>query len=96
MLKTFIHWVRKISAQLFTESNGTKICPIRLFGFIFVVMASITYLILAYITVLVYKQPLDYVGFGTGISAIWGVYGGAISMKSFTEYKSFTQTGGGP
>lgn len=76
-----MNWLKEKCLQMFSEPDGKRLCTLRVLGFPFAVMASMTYLFLSCWTVIVGKAPLDYVSFGTGVSAIWVVYSGSIVAK---------------
>lgn len=67
---------------LFTEQDNETWCPVRLFGIGFAILASSTYLFLAIWTVVVLKQPLDYVSCGTGLASVWTVVSAAVVFKA--------------
>ena len=67
---------------LFTEMDNETWCPVRLFGIGFAIIASSTYLLLAIWTVVVLKQPLDYVSCGTGLASVWTVVSAAVVFKA--------------
>ncbi len=68
--------------HLFTEQDGERWCPVRLFGIGFAILGSTTYLVLAVWTVIRQHHELDYVSFGTGLSAVWATVSAAIVFKA--------------
>ena len=68
--------------HLFTEQDGERWCPVRLFGIGFAILGSTTYLLLAIWTVVHQHNALDYVSFGTGLSAVWATVAAAIIGKA--------------
>ena len=68
--------------HLFTEQDNETFCPIRLFGIGFAILGSTTYLVLAAWTVIRQHHALDYVSFGTGLSAVWATVSAAIVFKA--------------
>lgn len=66
---------------LFTELDNQTWCPVRLFGVVFAVASSTVFLALAIWTVIKQHNALDYVAFGTGLSAVWGTVSAAIIAK---------------
>ena len=68
--------------HLFTEQDGERWCPVRLFGIGFAILGSTTYLVLAVWTVIRQHHELDYVNFGTGLSAVWATVSAAIVFKA--------------
>ncbi len=69
------------------DCNGT-LCPVRVGGIIFAVLATAVFFTLSVWTVVALRQPLDYGGFGGGLASVWGVVGIAIAAKSFAEKRS--------
>lgn len=67
--------------HLFTEQDNETWCPVRLFGVIFAVASSTVFLALAIWTVVKERNALDYVAFGTGLSAVWATVSAAIIAK---------------
>lgn len=85
-LKQLGTWVRLASRELFAESGkNAPLSEIRLFGILFAILVTSVYLALACWTVIEEKQPLDYVAFGTGISAVWAVVSAAVVFKAHVE-----------
>ncbi len=67
---------------IFTEQDNETWCPVRIFGVGFAILASTTFLALSVWTVVKQHNALDYVSFGTGLSAVWGTVSAAIVFKS--------------
>ena len=77
-----------ILRTIFTEQDNETFCPIRLFGIGFAILGSTTYLALAAWTVIKQHNALDYVSFGTGLSAVWATVSAAIVFKAkFGDHK---------
>lgn len=75
-------WFAHLIKTAFTETDNETFCPIRIFGIGFAILGSTTYLVLAAWTVIKQHNALDYVSFGTGLSAVWGVVSAAIVFKA--------------
>jgi hypothetical protein len=74
--------------SVFTEQDNETFCPIRLFGIGFAILGSTVFLGLAVWTVVLQHNALDYVSFGTGLSAVWATVSAAIVFKAkFGERK---------
>lgn len=78
-------WALKFGHETFMTADDNTPCALRIFGVGFAIIATAVYFVLAIHTVWVLKQPLDFVGFGTGLASVWGVVAGAIAWKSKTE-----------
>ena len=72
----------QIIKTAFTETDNETFCPVRIFGIGFAILASTTFLGLSIWTVVKQHNALDYVSFGTGLSAVWGTVSAAIVFKS--------------
>lgn len=68
--------------SMLTEMDNQTWCPIRVIGIAFAISASTTYLVLAIWTVVHQHNALDYVSFGTGLSAVWATVAAAIIGKA--------------
>lgn len=73
--------LRTTITQLMTEADNQTWCPVRLFGVLFAILSSTVFLGLAVWTVVKQHNPLDYVAFGTGLSAVWATVSAAIIAK---------------
>lgn len=67
---------------MLTEADTQRWCPVRLFGTLFAIAASVVFLTLACWTVIKQHTPLDYVAFGTGLSTVWLTVFAAIIGKA--------------
>lgn len=72
----------QIIKTAFTETDNETFCPVRIFGIGFAILASTTFLGLSIWTVVKQHNALDYVSFGTGLSAVWATVSAAIVFKS--------------
>ncbi len=73
-----MNWLK----SMLTELDNETWCPVRVIGVVFAIAASSTYLALAVWTVVREHNALDYVSFGTGLSAVWGTVAAAIIGKA--------------
>lgn len=73
--------VALIARHLFTENDNETFCPVRLFGIVFAILTSTTFLGLAIWTVVKQRVALDYVAFGAGVSSVWATVAAAIVFK---------------
>ncbi len=72
----------QIIKTAFTETDNETFCPVRIFGIGFAILASTTFLGLSIWTVVKQHNALDYVSFGTGLSAVWATVSAAIVFKA--------------
>lgn len=84
-MNRMLAWVLRFGHETFMTADDNTPCALRIFGVGFAIIATAVYFVLAVHTVWVLKTPLDFVGFGTGLAAVWGVVAGAIAWKSKTE-----------
>lgn len=85
MMPPLIAWLVRFGHETFMTADDNTPCALRVFGVGFAIIATTIYFVLAIHTVFILKTPLDFVGFGTGLAAVWGVVAGAIAWKSKTE-----------
>lgn len=81
-------WALRFGHDTFMTADDNTPCAVRIFGVGFAIIATAVYFVLAIHTVWSLKTPLDFVGFGTGLAAVWAVVGGCIAWKSKTERTS--------
>lgn len=83
--REFVGWAARFSHQVFMTGDDNTPCAVRIFGVIFAIISTGIFFWLSIHTVYSLRTPLDYAGFGGGLAAVWGVVGGAIAFKSYTE-----------
>lgn len=71
--------------SLIENGKDGSLCPVRAGGLIFGALCTTVYFALSVWTVVHDHQPLDYVAFAGGASAIWGVVGACIAVKAKVE-----------
>lgn len=81
----FMQWILRFGHETFMTADDHTPCALRIFGVGFAIVATTVYFVLAVHTVWALKQPLDFVGFGTGLASVWAVVAGAIAWKSKAE-----------
>ncbi len=74
--------ISRLIKTAFTEADNETWCPVRIFGIGFAILSSTTFLGLSIWTVVKQHNALDYVSFGTGLSAVWGTVSAAIVVKA--------------
>lgn len=81
----FARWCRRYFAAMFMTADDNSPCAVRVFGIGFALISTAIFMWLAIHTVIDLRQPFDYAGFGGGLTALWGVVGLSIGLKSFSE-----------
>lgn len=84
-MNPLLRWMLRFGRETFMTADDNTLCSLRIFGVGFAVIGTAIYFVLAVHTVFVLKQPLDFIGFGTGLASVWGVVAGAIAWKSKAE-----------
>lgn len=92
-MRPFVAWMLKFGHDTFATADDNTPCALRIFGVGFAIIGTAVYFALAVHTVWVLKQPLDFVGFGTGLASVWAVVAGAIAWKSKTERNNHSSKG---